>query len=295
MRSSTSLVARQEMSAETSKIATASFFLLIAGGQVLFPIMLICIFLFRNLYSKSWIFLNWCFTWVIYSISFSILLYANKVSGSLPSFNLCLFQALLVYMVPILTSSALVALIYHLWTSISLAMKREKRRSLWVYRVMLAGPYLVSAVPAIIASIAISQNPELVEREEGDFYCSVDYHPLRVTVSLMSAFFILTALVLQGIIARTLYVHRLALKQVRVQGWGLVHLFGRICFFMIIALISVTMAFVATVDPENKTRTIYQGCLPLLTFLLFGTRPDFYRKDRDRDTKSQVESTAGLV
>ena len=51
----------------------AIFAMLILGGYVCFPFMLLCIFISRNSFSRSLLFLHFCFTWVIHSAGFSIL------------------------------------------------------------------------------------------------------------------------------------------------------------------------------------------------------------------------------
>jgi hypothetical protein len=51
----------------------AIFALLILGGHVCFPVMLLFIFISRRSFSRSSLFLHFCFTWVVHSVGFSIL------------------------------------------------------------------------------------------------------------------------------------------------------------------------------------------------------------------------------
>jgi hypothetical protein len=68
----------------------ANFIMLILGGHICFPFMLFCIFILRDSFSRSWLFLHFCFSWVIHSVGFSILQVAfpfakstaDKMNGS---------------------------------------------------------------------------------------------------------------------------------------------------------------------------------------------------------------------
>lgn len=51
----------------------AIFALLILGGHICFPVMLLCIFISRRPLSRSRLFLHFCFTWVLHAVGFSIL------------------------------------------------------------------------------------------------------------------------------------------------------------------------------------------------------------------------------
>jgi len=84
------------------------------------------------------------------------------------------------------------------------------------------------------------------------------------------------ALFLQCRVAFLLYRNRLVLKQVKIQGFGLLHIFIRLSFFLLVTMTGMGVVLVVMVDATNASRIMFQAALPLLAFLTFGTRLSFY-------------------
>jgi len=257
------------------------FAMLILGGHICLPFMLLCIFIRRNP-SRSLLFLHFCFSWVFHAIGFSILLYSGNASGPEPAFVPCFVQTVMVYMAPVLESSFLFALVYHLFSTIDAVVNSKAEKSTPVRLIILIGPYLVSIVPAFAVCVAGIARPELVFRGP-QYYCSVWIRPITYINTTIVGIFLATAVVLQCRIGLLLYRHRLILKRVAVQGFDLLYLFIRLSLFMAITVVNLAMVLVMMVDSKNKSRIVYQAAFPLIAFLVFGTRLSFYGLERRKE------------
>jgi len=254
----------------------AIFALLILGGHICFPVMLLCIFISRHPISGSKLFLHFCFSWVVHSVGFSILFYSGNATGPEPAFGPCILQAVLVYIVPVLETSFLCALVYHLCFTIEVILNYKAEMSELRMMMLVTGPYFVSLVPAFAVSVVATTHPEFLYRGD-NYYCALSSHIPTDINATIAGIFLCTSVFLQCRIGLLLYKNRLILKQVMVQGFELFHLFIRLSFFILITVVGVAMVLVVVVDRMNKSRIVYQAALPLLAFVTFGTRLSIYR------------------
>jgi len=254
----------------------AIFALLILGGHICFPVMLLCIFISRHPISGSMLFLHFCFTWVVHSVGFSILFYSGNATGPEPAFAPCIIQAVLVYIAPVLETSFMCAFVYHLCFTIEVILNYKTKISELRMMILITGPYFVSLVPAFAVSVVVMTHPEFLYRGD-NYYCSLSFHLLGDINAAIAGIFLCMSVFLQCRIGLLLYKNRLILKQVMVQGFDLLHLFIRLSLFIVITVVGAAMVLVVVVDLTNKSRIVYQAALPLLAFLTFGTRLSIYR------------------
>jgi len=254
----------------------ATFAMLILAGHICFPCMLLCIFISGNPCSKNYLFLHFCFAWVVHCVAFSILFYIGDATGPEPAFAPCITQAVLVYISPVLESSFICALFYHLCSSVGTVLNSNTRLLKLPMKMLIAGPYIISLVPVFSVLIVATNRPEDVYRS-GNYYCAIWFRPLTYINAAIVAIILCMAMFLQCRIGFLLYRNRLVLKQVKVQGFDLLHLFIRLSFFLLVTVAGMGMVLVAMVDATDASRIMFQAALPLLAFLTFGTRLSFYR------------------
>jgi hypothetical protein len=138
--------------------------MLILGGHICFPFMLLCIFISRARFSRSSLFLHFCSTWVLHSVAFSISFYSGNATGPEPAFVPCIIQAVLVFIAPVITSAFLCALVYHLCFTSEAVLNSRIEKSKTTLMILITGPYFVSLVPAFAAGVVAMNRPELVYR-----------------------------------------------------------------------------------------------------------------------------------
>ncbi|KAF8531702.1 hypothetical protein JB92DRAFT_2847681 [Gautieria morchelliformis] len=133
----------------------------IIGGHIGLPILLL-FSIFSKTAQRDLTFLNFCFTWIFSSITYSVGLYrlgpASLLTGpTLPfihSDQECLNQAALVSGAQAMTDTAMCALIVQLWFDFRAAIHgpRSPRQIRWTRATLLAAPYvalLAFSLPAL--------------------------------------------------------------------------------------------------------------------------------------------------
>ncbi|KAG8780903.1 hypothetical protein FRC15_009186 [Serendipita sp. 397] len=166
------------MSTPSSSLLWGFFSLHIIGGHILIPILLILSFVRKNV-TRNYVFINFCITWILYSITFCFLLYAGEQTGPKPHWNICRTQAALVYAVPIFNLRALtvisatsVAIIFLITVTFEVLIARllaqrarvENLGNWWkasgfFLRITLFTAYLLLSVAACGLEIAQPSNP----------------------------------------------------------------------------------------------------------------------------------------
>ncbi|KAF8509502.1 hypothetical protein JB92DRAFT_2946277 [Gautieria morchelliformis] len=153
----------------------------IIGGHIGLPI-LILFSIFSKTAQRDLTFLNFCFTWIFSSITFSLGLYrlgpAIPFGLTLPfihSDQECLNQAAFVSGAQVMTDTAMCALIVQLWFDFRAAIHgpRSPRQIRWTKAMLLAVPYvalLAFSLPALGASVNFLGSRGLFASQM-NFYC----------------------------------------------------------------------------------------------------------------------------
>jgi len=268
----------------------------ILGGHIGFPILLAVIFALRNPSSRHPLFINFCVIWIISSIVFCILLYAGYDTGPDPPFMICTVQASLVYAMPIMAAVSLWALVFHLWLSLREALTKAQiirsRKRLWV---LVALPYLVAIPYIVFPAIVAHMVPYRVARRQSGFgfHCTIDFQPLRMTVAISVAIPLVLLLVWVFLVARICYKNWRSVRTTRVYGWRSANLFARIAIFTLYIVIGIVACVIAIASPSNRFRILFQASLPTAAFLLFGTRPNLWRRRSEAQTVTSRRVRSG--
>ncbi|KAJ6470199.1 hypothetical protein C8R47DRAFT_759160 [Mycena vitilis] len=114
---------------------------------------------------------NFFTSWIISTVSYSLLLFAGQVNVAEPSFGVCLAQAGLIYGIPSLTAATTFGLIAQIWFSVqTLLAHKVKHERLWTIGLLIL-PYAI-LFSMVVASWAIGiRNPSLVEVIGSGMYC----------------------------------------------------------------------------------------------------------------------------
>ncbi|KAG8817054.1 hypothetical protein FRC18_000705 [Serendipita sp. 400] len=226
------------MSTPSSSLLWGFFSLHIIGGHILIPILLILSFVRKNV-TRNYVFINFCITWILYSITFCFLLYAGEQTGPKPHWNICRTQAALVYAVPILVASASCALVFQLWLDIRAADSKTGTRAFFSMRniLLISLPYVLAAGYLIGPSIVAITARKTISRENGLFFCSSNLRALTVISATSVAIIFLITVTFEVLIARLLA------QRARVENlgnwWKASGFFLRITLFTAYLLLSV--------------------------------------------------------
>ncbi|KAL5507117.1 hypothetical protein ACEPAH_6573 [Sanghuangporus vaninii] len=248
------------------------FFLQIFGGQIGVPGILLTLYIVKGLRRHPML-VNFLVTWIIYSISFCILLYLGKQFGPEPKHALCDIQASLIYGTAVMTPTAGLSFVLSLW--FGLQAVAENRSDIPNHklrdRMLIAAPYATFVVFVLFtalygASSSVSRNRYL-------FYCTINSRIVDVVPGI-AAVIMLTIIVFEGLIAYKLFRMHKAFVSMRSNNGPPLHMIIRVVVFSIYSFLSI----VACISFWSKTGAefpyIIQASLPTAAFVVFGTQRD---------------------
>jgi len=163
-------------SPDLSHLRTTYVLLHTIGGIVGLPI-LIATFLFAEHVHREPALINFCITWAINSVAYSLLVYSGKADS--PPRALCFAQSALIHgTIPMCGTSTLLLVVEIWWTV------RDPSQRGWVFwrklrRVIsIILPYVVLAVFVVITVMIQLRNPDGVAAANG-LYCSLTFGRFR--------------------------------------------------------------------------------------------------------------------
>ncbi|KAI0337239.1 hypothetical protein BDW22DRAFT_1433464 [Trametopsis cervina] len=226
--------------------------------------------------------LNFCITWIIYVISYTLLLYSgHQFSEEPPAFALCLTQAALVYGAPVLVASSTVSLVVQIWFSLRMVVTwqqpehRARAPSYWTV-LLVAMPYIVwFPVTMAALSLGLADHDSVVRSDSAD-YCSIATGvPGHITAGLV-AFFVVIAIVFEALIANFLRRYWGAYNKLRPVGQiGLSMVIRTACFLALnIIAVSQIVVFLAK---QFTIANIWISITPIAAVAVFGTQRDIMR------------------
>ncbi|KAH6871456.1 hypothetical protein BKA70DRAFT_1355756 [Coprinopsis sp. MPI-PUGE-AT-0042] len=202
-------------SSETNALVRV-FITLQLTGCFAFAFMVFSAILFASTVKRHPIWFNFCLSFIVFSLSYSLLAFAPGQQGrdGAPE-GVCIAQAAMVYAAPFLAPSASLALL--LMNIVSALSTSVKKRYPMTLTIALAGPWILWAAVLTGAIIFILRDRSVVALSDNGTYCIVTRSPLPRLAAISSAVFAVGILVLEVIIASLLYRHR-AIKDVFSQS-----------------------------------------------------------------------------
>ncbi|KAJ7028006.1 hypothetical protein C8F04DRAFT_1120737 [Mycena alexandri] len=244
----------------------------------------------------SW--LNFMITWIISCSSYLFLM--REPLGRQPDHNLCLFQAALTYSVPSLTSGATIALVVHIYTTLSslLTVPTNRPQTSWATAALVIGPYIPAwAMFAFALRLGLGE-PSLVNRPDDGTYCTLNTNlPGRVSAVIVATIMILclaTELVIFWNLRRTW-------ATLQKDSQSAVAIIIRVLAFTLVGMLSIILSLIFLAIPsDGGAFNIVIALVPVSSVLIFGTQKDIFAawtsvfRSRDRahgdDTFTRVES-----
>ncbi|KAJ7238492.1 hypothetical protein C8J57DRAFT_1373993 [Mycena rebaudengoi] len=229
--------------------------------------------------------LNFFTSWIISTVSYSLLALSGQLNKPNPAFGVCLAQAGLIYGIPSLTAATTLGLITQIWFNVrALLMQKVKNERIWTI-VILVIPYVV-LFSMVIASWVVGMNkPSLVRVIGSGMYC----HIVRRASAALVALMLLPTLTLEIMICVALRRNWSTFRRMK-QSMSIILRVMIFTFFGILA-ISLSGIFVFT-DSHGAALNIVFAAMPVAAVVVFATQKDiiatwmFWKKRSQPRTKS---------
>ncbi|TDL17629.1 hypothetical protein BD410DRAFT_541632 [Rickenella mellea] len=250
----------------------------IVGGQVALPLFVGTMLVLSN---KMQVvahpaLINFCITWIVYSIIYCLTVYDRQEDILGWGRNVCTMQGILVHGVVPMTATSYAVLIFQVWSGL------RRSGNVWAARnhnatviIMIAAPYVAFIAFSIFSAVVVVQRPDLLVRSHA-YYCTISYQPLFYIVPIFAGACILITLILEAL------VFTKALRLMRIwrensqENRPALSMIIRIGVFSGLAIVVLVACIAFTLMKLNVFPYFIQAALPLVTFLVFGTRRDVF-------------------
>lgn len=248
----------------------------ILGGQVGMPLILVIIFLSRQIVRHA-IFVNFCVTWVLFSLSYVLLLYVGQNGNPDLPFGLCVTQAAMIYGSPAMTSVSSLVFVTHIFLMLREAVYQYPPPTWQKLRlvVMLAVPYLVYMAIFTLAILSGNNNPQRVHYSR--FYCNIELREVTYTASGVSGLAVLASIAIEILTAVTLSRHWRAFRKIGAKSGLSLGLLIRALVFTFCGVLALLTSLAFIADFTSPVPEIVLACLPVAALLVFGTQADILR------------------
>jgi len=274
-----------------------AFVLLIIGGHICLPLLVLTFALSRSVTRRSLTLINLLLSIIVYATSLLLLFYAGQGDNPSPSFILCRFQSALFHGSAPMIATAGLSLVLE---TAELVFSPQNRRSYAKLAALLGMPWAVLIgffVAFFYTGLQISPETELFLNEEPFFYCRFPRGVLVTTSDAVTAIALVLIILLEGIVLFRLF--RLA-RRFKVQGERftvpLLHLLLRGLIFTIFTSAELSAFSVYDTYTAGAGSFIAFSLPPLGTFLIFGTQPDvlntWFCCGKKRETWSKTTTAA---
>jgi len=247
--------------------------------------------------SSTWY--NFGISWIISSVSYTLLAIAGQRTGAEPDFGVCVVQSALIYAAPSLTGCTTLALITHMLMNIRrLLANAPFSTNARVVVALLVVPYIVWLAIFLSALLYGIANPDTIQRSPNTTYCNSTNTLWSKVSSLIVAGCMVLIVIALSVIGKRLYRNRRAISG-SSQSFALV---ARVMIFSLLGVLAlgVAIAYVMTAK-HGQAFDIILACLPVLAVLVFGSQLDLIRTwtcqaqiipRRDKAVQSQYSSVS---
>jgi len=252
----------------------------IIGGQIGLPIIIVTFLLAKNV-NRHPTLVNFCITWIIYSVSYCLLIYSGVPRDGPASGHICLVQAAMCHGAPTMAVTAGLAVVYQIWSTFDDPRQPMSGKALWSRKLilMLVAPYAVFLAYCAAAAFLGAKYPGAVNGSNG-LYCTFMMDPFRryaVTVYCMVLMMVIVSLEVAIFLRyyrmwktmRTLFP--LAVRRADLS------LCFRVAFFTIFSWATLTACIFFISNSDGPWPYFVQACLPLAATVIFGSQEDLFR------------------
>ncbi|KAF8519065.1 hypothetical protein JB92DRAFT_2828568 [Gautieria morchelliformis] len=271
-------------------ILTAFWVLHVVGGHIGIPCILFTILGNRTV-TRHPVFVNFCITWMCYSASYILLLYAGQIYNMSPPSSLCFIQGAMIYASGGMIGVSTFIFVLHLVASQLFLVVRgavyPNPQFTWnrlCLAAVIVAPYMVFFAAFTAGVMGGAQNQPIAHRSS--YYCTIENVAIPHLGSGIAGLCAILATVVGMCIIATIYRHWCIIRGARgtMQDLSLVI---RGMVFMLACALSLFICVALMLDIEAPPPNLALACLPMFAFLTFGTQRDIldvwfpWRKAKD--------------
>ncbi|KAL7285451.1 hypothetical protein PYCCODRAFT_1467115 [Trametes coccinea BRFM310] len=251
----------------------------LVGGHIGLP-LLVATFLFSKTAKRHPAVINFCVTWILYSIVYCLLLYGGRDLQEHPPYELCLAQAAMNYAAPPMAVVAGLGVVLQIWTTFREPWKEERLANIprWLQLLaIISPPYLVFIAFAFAGGYYGIKNPHWVTVKNG-LYCGLMHGKFEMlAVPIFCGVFILCIIGVELATFVRWLKGRHFIKKVcplvepkkpSLSPWC------RAALFLVYATLTLSACIMDLRQDMNTFAYMIQAALPLAAFLVFGLQKD---------------------
>ncbi|KZT30826.1 hypothetical protein NEOLEDRAFT_39052 [Neolentinus lepideus HHB14362 ss-1] len=249
----------------------------LAGGHIGMPLLVLTLLMSKRISCHPTL-VNFCITWILYSICYSLTVYdTNSLKYSAPPHRLCNAQATMIGGVAPMAAVAGVAVVIQLWTmfhEVSFSVSGRRGTPHWSYKILaLAPPYITFLAFTLASGIIIATHPDVVGGPSG-LYCSVQLETFQNSVSVFCAVMMIVITIFAAIIATEFSRRWVKIQRAfpLVKRRPSISMCLRAGTFTLYTWITLGVCILFVVQPNMALPYVIVASLPLVAFLVFGTQ-----------------------
>ncbi|KAF8198472.1 hypothetical protein BJ912DRAFT_26969 [Pholiota molesta] len=248
-----------------------AFLALQLSGAALFSLIVLSACLARGT-KRHPIFYSFCISWIVFGISYSLLLFAGQ-QFKRPGRIICTIQAALIYASPFLEIGTCLGLVTHLFFNVmgALSMSARKNTHRTLMNVLLTLPWLVwTGIFIGVLMFAIMHESQVV-MSPNLTYCVIEDSAIPKVTAVATTIGGTAIIVVEVMIGSLLYRNR-AIANVFSQSLGMVI---RVMIFTVLGIGALSVGIVFTVTRTRGVQfDLIIAILPPAAALTFGTQMD---------------------
>ncbi|KAF7338817.1 hypothetical protein MSAN_02204400 [Mycena sanguinolenta] len=215
---------------------------------------------------------NFFTSWIISTVSYTLLLFAGQANKPEPTFGVCLAQSGLVYGIPSLTAATTFGLIAQIWFSVqTLLSKKVQHERLWTIGLLVL-PYVVLFAMVLASWVVGIRNTASVQVIGSGMYCHLGSSGTLGKVSAtVVAIFLIPTLALEISIGIALRRNWRTFKRTSNS----LSIILRVMIFTVLGILAITLSgiFVFS-NSHGAALNIVFATLPVTAVIIFATQKD---------------------
>jgi len=221
---------------------------------------------------------SFIFSWILSTVSYTLLFWGGKLAGPEPEYSFCLIQGTMVYAAPPFTAATTLALVIQIWFLVRSVVTSTSpisgRMSPLFSTILLVVPYILYVSVLVGTLIMGIQKPPIVRRVSSGMYCGFsDKMPGRLSTFLVALIMIPTV-VLEVLVCYALYRQWELFKRQK----DALSMILRVVFFTCFGIMAIVFSLIFFFDVHHGAElNVTISLLPVVFTLVFGTQTDLIR------------------